>query len=123
MLFRSALAVKKFYGLAVTRNEEGRATEWQPKPNETNEQLAPKLIGALEYAKQLSKALPDDVYRKSGANPEYTKKFFEIRNSLSSEPSKEPPRMTGDNKKDKETWDSLTPGDSYIDTSGKLRTK
>ena len=79
---QAASVIKKFYGVAVSRGEDKRAANWQPKSNDTYEQLMPKLLNSLEYAKEVSLTLPDAVYENSGATPEYKKDFFNIRNSL-----------------------------------------
>jgi len=79
---QAASVIKKFYGVAVSKGEDKRAANWQPKATDTYEQLMPKLLNSLEYAKEVSLTLPDAVYENSGATPEYKKDFFNIRNSL-----------------------------------------
>ena len=79
---QAASVIKKFYGVAVSKGEDKRAANWQPKATDTYEQLMPKLLNSLEYAKEVSLTLPDAVYENSGATPEYKRDFFNIRNSL-----------------------------------------
>ena len=122
---QAALAIKEFYGVAVSRGEQSLASEWQPGKAKSNKQLLENLQAAMEYAAEVSSQFPDEIYSNVGLDEKAVNKFIENRPKfLSGEYFKKPPpQMTGDDLKDADIYKSLKTGDSYTDTNGQLRTK
>ena len=122
---QAALAIKEFYGVAVSRGEQSLASEWQPGKAKSNKQLLENLQAAMEYAAEVSSQFPDEIYSNVGLDEKAVNKFIENRPKfLSGEYFKKPPpQMTGDDLKDADIYKSLKTGESFIDKSGQLRTK
>lgn len=125
-VFTEAAAIMvKMYGVAQSKGESARAKEWLPAVGDTYTQVQNKLRAALEYAAEQSNEIPDESFEKLPLKKEAIEQFFENRKKVISGDFFKPPplRMTGDVKKDREIYNSLKPGDPYIDTAGKNRNK
>lgn len=125
-VFTEAAAIMvKMYGVAQSKGEGERAKQWLPAVGDSYQQLQTKLRSALEYAAEQSDQIPDEVYGNLGFKEDSVKRFYDNRQKIMSGElfKKPPPQMTGDDSKDKATWGSLNPGDSYIDINGQPRTK
>jgi len=122
---QAALAIKEFYGVAVSRGEASLASEWQPGKAKSNKQLLENLQAAMEYAAQVNSQFPDEIYSNVGLDEKAVNRFMENRPKfLSGEYFKKPPpQMTKDEAENKRVYDSLNEGDEFRTLNGTLKRK